>query len=147
MNAVSGAVSTARRGLVKVADTATAAAGAVSGAAINGVVGGARGAVSGVRHGLSSGSQSSAAAALTIGAIGAAGLVEWPVLVAVGGAALIVHRLGQGTTAPTRNSAPPVQKAPAQKAPAQKAPAQKAQPRKATKTVRKATAPRRTTSR
>jgi hypothetical protein len=142
MNAVSGAVSTARRGLVKVADTATAAAGAVSGAAINGVVGGARGAVSGVRHGLSSGSQSSAAAALTIGAIGAAGLVEWPVLVAVGGAALIVHRLGQGTTAPTRNSAPPVQKAPAQKAPAQKA-----QPRKATKTVRKATAPRRTTSR
>lgn len=97
MNAISGPVSAAVRSVVKVADATTAAAGAVGGAAVNGVVGGLQGAASGAKSGLSSGSHSTAAAALTLGAIGAAGLVEWPLLVAVGGAALVVHQLGRRT--------------------------------------------------
>lgn len=95
MNAISGPVSTAVRGVVKAADAATAAAGAVGGAAVNGVVGGVKGAAAGARSGLGGGSRSTAAAALTLGAIGAAGLVEWPVLVAVGGTALVVHQLSR----------------------------------------------------
>lgn len=85
------------RGVTKAADATTAAAGAIGGAAINGAVGAVRGAAGGIRSGLSSGSQSPAAAALTIGAIGAAGLVEWPLLVAVGGTALVVHQLSRRT--------------------------------------------------
>ncbi|GAB3221749.1 hypothetical protein [Mycolicibacterium hippocampi] len=160
------AISTAFRGLTKVADATTATAGAVGGAAINGVAGGVRGAANGVRTGLSSGSRSPAAAALTIGAIGAAGLVEWPLLVTVGGAALVVHRLSQRageadaapavTTATRQSVAPPVKKvapakkAPAKKAPAKKAPAKKASAKKASsknpsaRPARKAGSPRRT---
>ena len=88
-------VRTAFRGLSKAADTGTAAAGAVGGAVINGMAGGVKGAATGVRAGLDTGSRSPAAAALTLGAIGAAGLVEWPLLVTVGGAALVVHQLNQ----------------------------------------------------
>lgn len=92
-------VSAATRAVAKTADVTTAAAGAVGGAAVNGVIGGLRGAASGVRAGLDNGSQSPAAAALTIGAIGAAGLVEWPVLLTVGGAALVVRQLNQRSSA------------------------------------------------
>ncbi|CAA0127007.1 Uncharacterised protein [Mycolicibacterium vanbaalenii] len=152
------AISTVFRGLTKVADATTATAGAVGGAAINGVVGGAQGAANGVRNGLSSGSRSPAAAALTIGAIGAAGLVEWPLLVTVGGAALVVHKLGQrageavAPAAPAKKSAPAVTTspqqsapAPAKKAPAKKAAAKKAPAKKAsTRPARKATSSRRT---
>ncbi|MFZ0834547.1 MAG: hypothetical protein WAM92_16015 [Mycobacterium sp.] len=87
------------RGAVRVvtrtADATTAAAGAVGGAAINGVIGGIQGTVSGIRSGLSSGSHSTPAAAITLGALGAAGLVEWPALLAVGGAALVIHQLSK----------------------------------------------------
>ena len=72
---------------------ATTAAGAVSGAAISGVVGGLRGTAEGVRSGLRSGSQSTPAAVLTLAAVGAVGLVEWPVLLVVGGAALAVRQM------------------------------------------------------
>lgn len=88
-------VKSAFRGVARVADTTTAAAGAVGGAAINGVVGGIQGAANGARSGLSSGRHSSAAAAVTLGAIGAVGLVEWPLLVAVGGTALVLHQINQ----------------------------------------------------
>lgn len=91
MNLVEGAV----RAVTRTADVTTAAAGAVSGAAINGAVGALRGTVEGVRDGVGKGSHSSAAAALTLGAVGVAGLVEWPILLAVGGSALLVHQLGQ----------------------------------------------------
>ena len=72
------------------ADATAAAAGAIGGAAVNGVVGGVRGTASGVRNGLSSGRGSTGAAALTLAAIGVAGLVDWPLLVTVGGGALLV---------------------------------------------------------
>jgi hypothetical protein len=85
----------AGRALTKTADATTAAAGAVGGAAINGVIGGVEGVATGLRNGASNGSHSTATAALTLGAIGAVGLVEWPVLVAVGGTALAVHQIGQ----------------------------------------------------
>lgn len=85
------------RGTMRVAndviDTSVAAAGAAGGAAINGVVGGVRGVVDGVQKGLSSGSRSLPAAALTVAAVGAAGLVEWPVLLPVGATVLGVHYL------------------------------------------------------
>ena len=45
------------------------------------------------RRGIDSGSHSTPAAALTLGALGVAGLVEWPVLLAVGGGALLLRRL------------------------------------------------------
>ncbi|MGO4615365.1 hypothetical protein AB4305_12925 [Nocardia sp. 2YAB30] len=77
------------------ADATTAAAGAVSGAAVNGVIGGMQGAAAGVKSGLSRGSHSTPAAALTLVAIGAAGLVDWPVLLGVGGTALVVRQLSQ----------------------------------------------------
>ncbi len=85
------------------ADATTAAAGAVGGAAVNGVIGGVQGAAAGVKNGLSSGSHSAPAAALTVAAIGAAGLVDWPVLLGVGGAALVVRQLSQRSS---RRSSP-----------------------------------------
>jgi hypothetical protein len=75
-------------------EASVAAAGAVGGATVNGVVGGVQGAVGGVRSGLQSGSRSIPAAALTVAAVGTAGavgLVEWPVLLPIGGTLLAVH--------------------------------------------------------
>lgn len=92
MNIVEGAA----RLVTGTANAATAAAGAVGGAAVNGIVGGVQGAANGAREGLSRGSHSTPAALLTLGAVGAAGLVEWPVLAAVGGAALLARQLGSG---------------------------------------------------
>ena len=89
MNVFQGAV----RAVTKTADATTAAAGAVGGAAVNGVIGGVQGVANGVRNGASDGSHSTLAAALTLGAVGVVGLVEWPVLLAVGGTALAVHQL------------------------------------------------------
>jgi hypothetical protein len=74
-------------------DASVAAAGAVGGAAVNGVVGGVQGVVGGVQSGLSSGSRSIPAAALTVAAVGAVGLVEWPLLLPVAGTLLGVHYL------------------------------------------------------
>ena len=67
--------------------------GVVGGATVNGVVGGVQGMVGGVRSGLSSGTRSTPAAALTLAAIGAAGLVQWPVLLPAGGTVMAMHYL------------------------------------------------------
>lgn len=95
----------ARRAVTGTANATTAAAGAVGGAAVSGIIGGVQGTVGGIRSGLGSGSHSAPAAVLTFAAIGAAGLVDWPVLVAIGGTALLVRQLtrnsdGQPTIAP-----------------------------------------------
>lgn len=84
----------ATRLATQTANTTTAAAGAVGGAAINGIIGGVQGTARGVRDGLANGSHSTPAALLTLGAVGAAGLVEWPVLLTLGGAVLLVRRFG-----------------------------------------------------
>lgn len=95
----------ARRVVTETANATTAAAGAVGGAAVSGIIGGVQGTVEGIRSGLGSGSHSTPAAVLTFAAIGAAGLVEWPVLVAIGGTAVLVRQLtknsdGQPAIAP-----------------------------------------------
>lgn len=134
------------RGAVRVvtrtADATTAAAGAVGGAAINGVIGAVEGTASGIRSGLSSGSHSTPTAAITLGALGVAGLVEWPVLLAVGGTALVIHQLSKRSeTRPALTLASP---------PSGGGGVRKAAPRKSTPSrtrARKATTPRRTTSR
>jgi hypothetical protein len=81
--------------VTRTADVTAGAAGAVGGAAITGVIGGVQGTVAGIRSGLSSGSHSTPAAVLTLGAVGASGLVEWPVLLGVGGTALLIRQLNQ----------------------------------------------------
>ena len=88
-------VQSATRLVTRAADTTTAVAGSVGGAAVNGVIGGIKGTATGVREGFGNGSQSTPAAALTLAATGAAGLVEWPILLGVGGTALVVHQLNQ----------------------------------------------------
>jgi hypothetical protein len=98
----------------------TEAAGAVGGAAVNGVVGGVQGAATGVQRGLKNGSHSTPAAALTLGVIGAAGLIEWPVLLAVGAGALVLRRVKphpDGSATPAKASLRPAapEKAPASK--------------------------------
>ncbi|MDF3304205.1 hypothetical protein [Rhodococcus sp. T2V] len=95
VNAVTGA-----------ATATTSAVGAVGGAALGGVVGGVRGAASGARAGMESGSHSTPAAALTLAAVGAAGLVEWPVLVTAGGAALVLRQFGAGSRTSRDTEAP-----------------------------------------
>ena len=93
MGVVDGAVRNVSRTVSRAASVTTAAAGAVGGAAVNGVVGAVTGAAAGVQRGIDSGSHSTPAAALTLGALGVTGLVEWPLLLAVGGGALLLRRL------------------------------------------------------
>ena len=69
--------------------------GAVGGAAVTGVIGAVEGTAAGVKNGLRSGSHSTPTAALTLAAIGVTGLVDWPILVAVGGGALAIHELSR----------------------------------------------------
>jgi len=99
----------ATRVVTQSAEATVAAAGAVGGAAVNGVIGGVRGAVTGIKNGVSSGSHSTPAAALAIAAIGATGLVEWPILLGVGGTAIVVRQLKQrseGREKPTLAAVP-----------------------------------------
>lgn len=141
----------AARIVVQSAETATAAAGAVGGAAVNGVIGGLQGTANGIKNGVSSGSHSTPAAVLTLGAIGAAGLVEWPVLLGIGGTALVVRQLNQRTggtppptAKPTLSAVPEPKKRSTTSAasrPASAKAAKTARPAKAAKT----TAPRKTT--
>jgi hypothetical protein len=142
MNIVSGAV----RVVTKTADATTAAAGAVGGAAVSGVVGGIQGTAAGLRNGLSNGSQSPAAAALTLAAVGTAGLVEWPILLAVGGTALVVHQLNQrsGQVGTAGERAPASATVPAKASKASKRAPAKAS--KATKASKRAPAKSRRTS-
>jgi hypothetical protein len=129
----------AKRVIYRTADATTAAAGAMGGAAINGVIGGVQGTASGIRNGISSGSKSTPAAALTLGAIGVAGLVEWPLLLTIGGTALVIHQLSKRSDGhPIRASATPRQASsgPRKSAPRKSKPgkstAQTTRPRKAT---------------
>jgi hypothetical protein len=80
----------------RAAEATTEAAGAVGGAAVNGVVGAVTGAAAGIQRGIGSGSHSVPAAALTLGALGVTGLLEWPVVLAIGGGALVLRQLNNG---------------------------------------------------
>src|ERR1700761_98643 len=129
MGVVGGAVRGAGKTVNRAADAPTAAAGAVGGAAVNGIVGGITGAAEGVKRGITSGSHSTPAAALALGALGFAGLVEWPVVVAIGGGALLLRRLGQKSAEPAslpKANLKPVPTPPAQNARGTDAAAEKA---------------------
>ncbi len=88
-------VRSAKRVVTGTADATAGAAGAVGGAAVNGIIGGVQGTLGGIRSGLGSGSHSTPAAVLTFAAIGAAGLVDWPVLLTIGGTALLVRQFAK----------------------------------------------------
>lgn len=85
-------VSEATRVVTGAASVTTSAVGAVGGGLVGGVNGGIRGAVGGVRDGMRAGSKSTPTAVLTLAAMGAAGLVEWPILLGVGGAAVVLRQ-------------------------------------------------------
>lgn len=95
MGVVDGAIRSVGRTVNNAAVVTTSAAAAVGGATANGVIGGVTGAAEAVQRGLKSRSYSTPAAALGLGALGVIGLVEWPVLAAVGGGALLLRRLNQ----------------------------------------------------
>jgi len=134
MNAVAGTVRKVAGAANRAATMTTEAAGAIGGAALNGAIGGVKGAASGAQRGLSTGSHSTPAAALTIGALGVSGLVEWPLLVAVGGTALVLKQLNTRS-----DSSKPSAAAPA------KAPDAAARPLKAVKSSGSSTRQRRST--
>jgi hypothetical protein len=138
MGVVDGAFRTVSRTVSRAATATTAAAGAVGGAAVNGIVGGVKGAAEGIQQGISTGSRSTPAAALAIGAVGAAGLVEWPLLLAVGGGALLLRRMTNGSGQSEPSDTAKLTSVPSQAAP------KKAAPQKTpTKTAAKKTAGRR----
>jgi hypothetical protein len=104
MGVVNGAVRSVTRTVGRAAEVTTEAAGAVGGAAVNGVVGAVTGAAEGVQRGIGKGSHSMPAAALTLGALGVAGLLEWPVVLAIGGGALVLRQLRNGHSDGSHNA-------------------------------------------
>lgn len=86
-------VDQATRVVLDAARVTTGAVGAVGGGVVGGVNGGIRGAASGIRDGMRGGARSTPTAVLTLAAVGAVGLVEWPVLVTVGGTAVVLREL------------------------------------------------------
>ncbi|WP_194150324.1 hypothetical protein [Prescottella subtropica] len=122
------------RAVTGIADVTTSSIGALGGAAVGSLVGGVRGAVSGVadgtRRGLEQGSHSTPAAIATMAAAGVVGIVEWPVVLTVGGAALVLRQLHE-RGAPAQ-PAPAPKKAGAQKTATQKEPPAKAPAKKST---------------
>lgn len=74
-------------------DVAGALGGMTAGVVIGGVRGGVNGAVEGVREGIEKGSESTVTSAVTMAAIGATGVIGWPIVAAVGGPALAVRML------------------------------------------------------
>ncbi|WP_305094492.1 hypothetical protein [Prescottella sp. R16] len=97
------------RAVTGIAEVTTSSIGALGGAAVGSLVGGVRGAVSGVaegtRRGLEQGSHSTPAAIATMAAAGAIGVVEWPVVLTVGGAALVLRQLHERGTSPKSTAA------------------------------------------
>jgi len=65
---------------------------------------GVTGATRGARQALGTGPRNMPAAALGVAAVGAAGLVDWPILLAAGGAALVLRQLRPPPAAPLKHS-------------------------------------------
>jgi hypothetical protein len=135
MSVVGGAVRNVGKTVSRAATVTTEAAGAVGGAAVSGVVGGVTGAAEGIKRGISTGSHSTPAAALALGALGVSGLVEWPLLLAVGGGALLLRRMTRKPEAPAKANLKPV--------PSQSVPQKAAPPKSAPKPAAKKAAGRR----
>jgi hypothetical protein len=87
-----------------VATATTATAGAAAGATIGAAVGAVGGALRGAGTGIAAGARSQPAAVVGLAAVGAAGLVEWPLVVAVGGTALALRQLRRAEVPMLRRS-------------------------------------------
>ncbi|MFD7008447.1 hypothetical protein [Rhodococcus jostii] len=94
MNLVSGTA----RAVAGAGEAATATLGAIGGAAVGGLVGSITGAATGAAEGARRGTHSTPAAVLTMGAVAATGVVQWPIVAAVGGTVLVLDQLGPGTS-------------------------------------------------
>lgn len=109
----------AARTVARTVSATNAAAGAVSGAVVGGVLGSVKGAVIGIGKGGRDGARSAPAAMLTLAAVGAVGLVEWPVVLAVGGTGLAFRQLN---SAPTPRATPTVRQPATRAVPAPRPP-------------------------
>jgi len=153
-----GLLSITRRAGRDAAVAVTGAAAAVTGAAYGAAAGAVDGAARGASQALGGGPRSTPAVALVVAAVGAAGLVDWPVLVFASGTALVLRQLrhtpatATSTTATDNHDAvpssgradartPPV----ANRAGVQPTPRKASAPRK-TSAPRKASAPRATSA-
>ncbi len=92
-----GLLSLTRRAGKDATVAVTGATAAVTGA----VTGAVDGAIRGAGQALGSGPRATPAAALAVAAIGAAGLIEWPVLLLASGTALVVRQLRHQPANPT----------------------------------------------
>ncbi len=92
------AATTSAAGAVTAATTSVA--GATGGAALGAGLGAVRGAADGLRDGAERGSRSAPAAALTVTALTVTGILDWPLVLAAGGTAILVNRLTQHPAAP-----------------------------------------------
>jgi hypothetical protein len=135
MSVVGGAFRSVGKTVSRAATATTATAGAVGGAAVNGVVGGVTGAAQGIKRGVGTGSHSTPAAALAIGALGVAGLVEWPVLLAVGGGALLLSKMNRKPEPPAPAAQATLKPVPTEPEPKKAAPAKAASKPAAKKTA------------
>jgi len=77
------------------------ASAAITGAAYGAATGAVDGAIRGAGQALGSGPRATPAAALAVAAVGAAGLIEWPVLLLASGTALVVRQLQHKPANPT----------------------------------------------
>ncbi len=91
------AATTSAAGAVTAATTSVAGA---TGAALGAGLGAVRGAADGLRDGAERGSRSAPAAALTVTALTVTGILDWPLVLAAGGTAILVNRLTQHPAAP-----------------------------------------------
>jgi len=103
-----GLLSLTRRAGKDATVTVTGATAAVTGAAYGAATGAVDGAIRGAGQALGSGPRATPAAALAVAAVGAAGLVEWPVLLLASGTALVVRQLRHKPAHPTA-ALPPAQ--------------------------------------
>jgi len=88
-----GLLSITRRAGKDAAVAVTGAAAVVTGAAYGAAIGAVDGAARGASQALGSGPRSTPATALVVAAVGATGLVDWPVLVFASGTALVLRQL------------------------------------------------------
>jgi len=107
-----GLLSLTRRAGKDATVAVTGASAAITGAAYGAATGAVDGAIRGAGQGLGSGPRATPAAALAVAAVGAAGLIEWPVLLLASGTALVVRQLRHKPANPTENptaALPPAQ--------------------------------------
>ncbi len=146
-----GLLSLSRRAGKDATVAVTGAMAAVAGAATGAV----DGAIRGAGQALASGPRATPAAALVVAAVGAAGLIEWPVLLLASGTALVVRQLRHQPANPTVHTEnptatlPPAQPGtpipPAPNRVVADTPARKTSTSRQTTTTRKASTPRKVT--